>query len=256
MVGTLFIAVGTFIVVLGLLVFLRSRDNRYEIKVTDIVVAVLPVFIYLLVSGKIESLEFGESGIKVVAAINKASGTEIKSQVTPIEAGLVRTVESGAKEGTAQIPKLITKKTEALTFTLGYKGYTKEAINEYLEQLTRKGALKYVILQNEDGSFFGSMDARRLYVTFTSGNPSMNVDRFRTFVVDQNREALKNFPGFIAADQAMHVNDDKRRALKEMEDLNVESLPVVDKDNRYIGIVDRSRLTASLILDVAQAVAK
>ena len=36
-----------------------------------------------------------------------------------------------------------------------------------------------------------------------------------------------------------------------MEKLNIDTLPVVDKEGKFTGIVDRARLTASLIIEVA-----
>ncbi len=36
-----------------------------------------------------------------------------------------------------------------------------------------------------------------------------------------------------------------------MDELNVEVLPVLDEAARFIGVLNRSRLTASLILDVS-----
>jgi CBS-domain-containing membrane protein len=41
-----------------------------------------------------------------------------------------------------------------------------------------------------------------------------------------------------------------------MESMNVDTLPVVNKDKRFVGIVNRSRLTASLIIDVANELKK
>jgi hypothetical protein len=146
MVGTLVIAIGTFIVVLGSLVFLRSRDKRYEIKVTD--------------------------------------------------------------------------------------------------------------LENPDETFFGTIDARLLNGMLTASNPTISSSYFANLLGTADRKGLSDLPGFVSADHAMHVKDDKRRALQEMEVMNVDTLPVVDGENRYQGIVNRSRLTASLILDVAEAVAK
>ena len=45
------ISVGTFIAILGILVLLRAKNSKYEVRPTDIVVAVLPIVIFLLVPG-------------------------------------------------------------------------------------------------------------------------------------------------------------------------------------------------------------
>lgn len=58
----LIVSIGTFIAILALLLMLRARNSKLEIRATDIVVATLPVLIFLLVSGKIQRLEFGEGG--------------------------------------------------------------------------------------------------------------------------------------------------------------------------------------------------
>ena len=75
----LILSIGTFIAILALLLLLRARNSALEIRATDIVVATLPVLIFLLVSGKIQKLEFGEGGVKIESAFVKASTTEINS---------------------------------------------------------------------------------------------------------------------------------------------------------------------------------
>jgi hypothetical protein len=50
---------------------------------------------------------------------------------------------------------------------------------------------------------------------------------------------------------AIAENADKPETLQRPEDADADWLPVVDGNRRFIGGIDRSRLTASLILDVA-----
>jgi hypothetical protein len=242
--------------VLSVLVFLRSRDSRFEIRATDIVVAVLPVVIILLVSGKIQSFEFGESGLKIETAFSNASASAIKSQVTPLAGLPVEPVAMNRKGGIEDIPDLIAKKTEGLTFRIGYGEYWGPAILSYLQRLTQQGFLKYIVIQNEDGTFYAMVDARQLNGVLTANNAPFNADELAAWLSRGNREAMQQLPGFVSSENAVRVNDDKRRALRAMELLNVDTLPVVDENNRYSGIVNRSRLTASLILDVAESVAK
>ena len=63
-------------------------------------------------------------------------------------------------------------------------------------------------------------------------------------------------PGFIASKDAVTKETDKGQALRKMEKLNVETLPVVDKMKHFAGIVNRSRLTASLLIDVSENLKK
>ncbi len=256
MLSTLVIALATFVVVLGLLVYLRTRDSRFEIHATDIIVAILPVVVILLVTGKIRSFEFSEGGLKIETAINDASNSAITPQVAPLAGLPIEPVAMDRKRGVEEIPEMIARKTEGLMFRIGYGEYWGPAIVNYLQRLTQQGFLKYVIIQNEDGTFFGSADARQLAGMLTADNAPFRAEQLATWLNRGNRDALQQLPGFVPSEKAVRVSDDKRRVLQMMEQLNVETLPVIDEKNRYSGIVNRSRLTASLILDVAQSVAK
>jgi CBS-domain-containing membrane protein len=55
---------------------------------------------------------------------------------------------------------------------------------------------------------------------------------------------------------SLNKKTDKREALQKMEALNMDTLPVVQENDRFAGIVNRSRLTASLLLDVARNLEK
>ena len=39
-----------------------------------------------------------------------------------------------------------------------------------------------------------------------------------------------------------------------MESLDVQTLPVVDETGQFVGIVDRSKLTASILIEIAEKV--
>jgi CBS-domain-containing membrane protein len=60
----------------------------------------------------------------------------------------------------------------------------------------------------------------------------------------------------MSSESAVTEKTDKTQALQLMESLNVDTLPVIDKNRRFVGIVNRSRLTASLIVDVAKELKK
>lgn len=128
-------SLAAFTFIIGLLVFLRVRNSKFEIKPTDIVVAVFPIVIFLLVTGKIQKFEVGE--LKIETAFVKASTSAISSQVTPLTGLPFEPVRSDSKSGVEQIPRLIEKKTEGLSFRLGHGGYFGPAIREYLTLLAR-----------------------------------------------------------------------------------------------------------------------
>jgi hypothetical protein len=253
---TLLLSIGTFVAILALLLVLRARDSKLEIRATDIVVATLPVLIFLLVSGKIQKLEFGEGGVKIETAFVKASTTEINSQVTAITGLPMETTRVDIKESVFAIPQLVEKKTEGLSFRLGYGGYYGPAIHEYLARLTAQPYLKYIIIENGDGTFFGMADARQLFAMLSNPYGQVKADEFARWLINSNRASFTKLPGFIAAGHAVKPSADKSQTLQLMEQLNVDILPVINDQGQYLGIVNRARLVASLILDVAKDLKK
>ena len=83
---TVALSIGSFVLVLAVLVLLRAMNSRCEVKPADIVVAVLPVVVFLLVTGRLQKFELGESGVKIETAFVNASASAIVSQVTQITA--------------------------------------------------------------------------------------------------------------------------------------------------------------------------
>ena len=249
---TLIFSIGTFIAILALLLLLRVRNSKLEVRATDIVVATLPVLIFLLVSGNIQKLEFGEGGVKIETAFVKASATEIYAQVTTIKDLPMEPTQVRRKGSVIEIPRLLENKTEGLSFQLGHSGYYGPAILEYLAQLTAQPYLKYIIIQNNDGSFFGMADARQLYAMLSNPYGQVKADELARWLINSNRTAFNKLPGFIAAEHAVKPSADKSETLQRMEQLNVDILPVVDEQKIYLGIVNRTRLVSSLILDVAK----
>lgn len=154
------ISAGAFLAILAVLVLFRAKNSKYEVRPTDIVVAVLPIVLFLLVTGKIQKFEFGE--FKIESAFVKASTSSIASQVTPLRGLPSEPVRIDPKLGVAEIPHLIERKTEGLLFRLGHGGYWGPAIEEYLVSLVKYPFLRYVIMEDKDGAFFAMANAREL----------------------------------------------------------------------------------------------
>ena len=240
-----------FAAVIGLLVWLRtSTDNKVEIKNSDIILGLLPVVLILFLSGKIESFEFGD--LKVKAAFEQASSKEINSQVNLLQGIPVRELESDTKQSVNKIPQLIRNKTESLEFRLGHGGYYWSAIRDYFAALRSHSLLKYVIVNNNDGTFFGMFEAGQLVNYLEAERSNARYAEFEKFLNESDGDALLELPGFIGSDRAVSNNADRSNALTKMESNNLNFLPVINDAKRLQGIVERSRLTASLILDVTK----
>ena len=69
-------------------------------------------------------------------------------------------------------------------------------------------------------------------------------------ICNEDRNVLAQLPGFVPASDAVKHQSNKRTVLQEMENSHRDWLPVVSEEGQLDGIVERSRLIASMILDV------
>ena len=163
--------------------------------------------------------------------------------------------------------------TQALSFKLGYSGYYGPAIWMYFDHLITSPAFKYAVITDKNGSLFGLFEADKLTAVL---NPDNNKELMKEFplqpfnglpaeqqvkkwtdfaktVKTTNKNKLSKMAGFVSLDMAVKADADKKRVLQQMEKQDLDWLPVVKQENgvsHFQGIVERSRLTASLILDV------
>lgn len=243
-------AFSVFVLMVVMMVSLRSRvGDRFEVKNSDILIALIPIAFWFVLSGKLKVIEFG--GIKLETAFVQASQAEIADQVTPVRLP-VEAIRMDPKGGVGEIPRLIKKRTEALTFQLAHGGYFGPAIRKYLSELVSLPFFKYVIINRRDGRFFGLLDAREFRWVAETGQVSYR--EFANWLNTSNEAALQKIPGFVPVEVAVKKREDKTTALKRMEDKKTETLPVIDDEERFKGVVERSRLVSSLILDIAERV--
>jgi hypothetical protein len=130
------------------------------------------------------------------------------------------------------------------------------AITDYLEQLTQYPFLRYIVMNNSDGSFFGIADARQIADIIRGSRPRFDATNLADWLSSANKAELEALPGFIPSEKALHNSDDKQKALDKMNSLDMQVLPVVDEAGRFDGIMDRSKLTASILTQIAEHLEK
>ena len=246
------IAILSFIAILILLIVLRLKNSSIEVKSTDVVVAIIPIVVFLLVSGKLQKFEIGEGGLKLETAFVNASKSAIASQINQIAGLPITAPRAMSKGGVSEIPRLIAGKTEALIFRLGGGNYWGPAIAEYFDKLSSQSYFKYVIIENPDRTFYAISDARELEILFKSHDNQISPDAFADWINNNDKAQLSKLPGFISFQDALSEKSDKTQALSDMEKHNSDILPVIDENKHLKGVVERSRLTASLLVDIAQ----
>jgi len=118
-------------------------------------------------------------------------------------------------------------------------------------RLGSESAFKWLIISDTSGKFLGAIDILGSGKALLDGG---NVDRLVEMLnMRQPASNLTDFAGFVPATDAVSSDTDKQTALDRMEKTGMSWLPVVNTDGQFIGVVDRGRLTTSLILDVSRA---
>jgi CBS domain-containing protein len=257
MIATL-LSVGAILVIASL--FLRVQSGgRYEFKTGDLVFLVIPLLLVSLATGKIKGLDLFGVKADLSALWVEAVQAKIEKQVAPAASASVQDVvhimEMGAKGGTPDLQRLLQRRVEALEFRLGF-GYNGSAIQAYFDALSGSSQLRSIVVNNQDGTQFGMYLAGDLigYLRVTREQGYAELGQRLNRGDETSRAELRKLPGFVGAEHAVTASTSKRESLARMEQLNVDSLPVVDNGRRFVGTVDRGKVTASLILTVTDKV--
>jgi hypothetical protein len=240
--------------VLGGVVALRSATGgRVEVTLNDAIIAAIAAALALLVSGKLSKVVVGSEGVTIETAreaILSSTAQPIAEQVKPLP---VAPIEQALKGGVAQIPDMVRRRVQGLDFMLGVGGYDPNVLKAYLETLTRYDFFRFVIVLTPDQRLFGMIDARSLLATLEEPTSGMTFQEFASLLNranDADRDRLAQLAGFVPASDAVTKQLEKRDVLDRMEKAGRDWLPVVTAQGQLDGVVDRSRLTASIILDV------
>jgi CBS domain-containing protein len=252
-IALLLIGVGLLVGSVLLRVFSKGK---YEIKTIDLVFIIVPLLFVGLATGKMRGLDFLGVKADLSELWAKAADTQIEQQVSTVPVSpvddAIEMIKAAEKSGVHEIPRLIEQRTQALAFRLGMERYYGPAIKNYFDDLYGSSYLRYVVINHSDGTLYGMYDAVDLIAYLRT----LGEGGYRTFeiMLYQGDERAKNWlarlPGFVSSERAVTAETPKRDALQAMEEFKLDSLPVSDSAGRFIGTVERAKLTTSLILEV------
>lgn len=243
-------SIGLFIILLVVIVYLRYKiGNKFEIKNPDIMLALLPIVIWLLLSGKITSLQVGD--LKFETAFKKAKNEYIIKQVYQIP---ITTIKGEDKGGLGQIERILQTKPLALNFVLGKESYVPEIVSEYLLRLSNS-TVKYIVFEKKSREFIGIITLSELnnQIFDTENVAHITAYDLVQWLSSGDTEKINSIKGILTVTTSINERTTKQEALDAMENINSDILPVVNDDKQLQGIVERSRLTASLLLDVSKS---
>jgi len=251
------LVIGVCLLVASIMVRVFS-GGKYEIKTIDLVFIVVPLLVAGLATGKLRGFDLFGVKADLSELWAKAVDTHIEQQVSTVPVSpvndAIEMIETAEKRGVDEIPRLIEQRTQALAFRLGMGGYYGPAIKKYFDALYGSSLLQFVVINHPDGKLYGMYDAPDLiaYLRTVGEKGYRDFEGMLNQGDERAKEWLARLPGFVPADKAVTANTSKRDALQAMEELKLNSLPVCDSAGRFIGTVERAKLTTSLILSVTK----
>lgn len=243
--GVVIVSIVILVTIVALLMSLRSK-KQLEVKPVDLAAAMLPVIVFLLVSGKVKNLQVGD--VKVELAFEKAAQSPVKAQLEEVKLP-VEHIQAFAKGSGSLVDQYRAMKVEGLTFVVGNDGYVESVIADYLQGIP---SLRYVILNQRDGSLYAVAEAHRLWDVLSSDTKPFTLDEFTRVLNAGETGTLERFPGLILAKDAIADTADRLTALKKLEELNADFVAAVDANGKFVGMVNRSRVTSSMLVDIAE----
>jgi len=238
------IAIAIFILLLVVQVLLRAKTNdKYQIKNSDIVIALIPIVLVLFLSGKVQELTFGD--FKIVLAVKKTSESPISAEVTKLP---IEDIQVGQRQSLVERKQYIENRIPVISFQFSkFSRGGSNIIIDYLK-LTQYPFLRYILFYDTEGVFFGMADAQQI-AAMTGVIPFTDI---ALWILNAQETEIENLPGFVSAQESLYEDVDKLTALKKMNSLNVPVLPVIDKSDRFIGIIEQNKLTANMLTDILE----
>lgn len=246
----IFIAIGIFLISFLLVLFLRKKIGKeYEIKNTDILIGLVPLALWLLLTGKITSFEYGD--LKIVTAFTEANNKPITETITKIYKTNIPSAEKGSMY---ELKRVLESKPEALIFYSGQDRYVSHIIEEYLRTLSAS-TLKYLIIKNSNDQFVGMVSVNLFMAQVLSESASIQPIEFAEWLNNGDNKKFTSIEGFITRDQSIPESISKIAALEQMEKLKSRFLPIIS-ENKFVGIIERDQLSASLLMDISRSLSE
>lgn len=242
------LAVSIVFLTLGLLVIWVTKSFlNIESDATYVSLLIIPLIIYLIVSGKLEEFK-GPGGWE--AKFAKTANERIVSASEKIEIS-TEDMQIIQKEGLRILERKRQELDESrpiiMTMELGKQGYyRREAVLSYLEVLSQFRNFRFVVF----------IDSEKKFVAYIPSWALRGILRIpelgETFIWSINAGEKQNmfrFPGIVK--EAISTQSTNVEALQEMTKQNLEALVVIDENRQLKGVVEREQLLSRMMLSLA-----
>ena len=266
--GSMKDALGPWIVpllVLGFGVFVLWAITRFvnqtETSIGDVVLAsllVMPILIYAIVSGKLTELK-GPGGVeaKFTAAATTPVAETASHDAVSFDELLTVPADSGQdqlEKGQEQLGKRVRRFTEVqpivLVITIGEDNYRKgsehkhiESLQTYVAQLSRSRNFSLVAFLDKYNNFVAYMPS---WVINNRLSDDHRAKEFFDVIKQGDRQKLFEYPGILH--DTISPNAPNSEALRKMVTSNLDTIVVVDENNRLKGVIEREQVVSKMVL--------
>ena len=236
----IWIFVTLFFCILITIAFINFKLNgEFKIETSWLALSLTPVIIWLLTTQQLS--EF--SGFGLAFKLNKVTAAPVSLKLDGDKI-IAEQVSHDEKEGLVKIDEFKKNKVAAITLEVGKQGYyANGAIRRYLLELTQFSFFKYVIFQDKKGAFRGIIPAGKMLEKMES----RSVDLVQ--VIESGD--ISQIEGVSTV--SVPSGSSKQKALQLIDEYGLSELPVVDESKSFIGIVERSKITSSIVAQLVSA---
>lgn len=235
-----------------LALWLTKNVLKIEQDVVLACVAVIPILVYLIFSGRLSEVSLpGGTSLKLFEALQRPLSTENKFNTKQVEVEEAYVIEKKEVELLERRPPDDYAKYIMLTMVLGRRTYyDNEAILKYLKVLSQFRNFKFLVILDDDGKVFAYMfvwQARQ----FLEKEVQRHRDDFAEFINNGYKQGLMRRYELIS--ETVRTTDTNMTALEKMARLKTDAIVVTDENNMLKGVVEREQIISEFILAIAKS---
>lgn len=223
-----------FLLVLALVLYIASSSSYFaELEPIYVFVALVPFVVLLITSGRLKEIR-GPGGIALSMRDEAQKPISPELSKTKLEVDPDITMDKGRldllQERIAQNPPT------ALSFQVGKKGYYREsAIWEYIQELEGYPGFRNILLIDGDGKFKGFMRVEDFKVLMRGDDIVAQLESGR----------IQQYPRVVTA--SIPLGATNQQALSEMERLDTNVLAVVDRHEKFVGVITQEEIVRKIL---------
>jgi hypothetical protein len=233
-----FLALGFFII------WFSENYLPFKNNVIYSFLLLLPMFIYMLFSGKISEFK-APGGLEAkFVNISKKSLELTDSEIINIDRNPIFVYKDSTSKLFDKIRFFDKTKPIFLALMLG-KSYTVEDCKTYLETLSRFRTFKFVVLLKEDGKFLAFMRKEILHFILNSDGDAFFLYNISNGAFEQ---LIDLYP--FNFDKTEYTKSNYIKSLREMAIKDLDAIAIVDENDKLYGIIEREDILTKIVLEL------